>query len=1268
MYFLIHNTISHTSDRIQTTTTSETTCTTSSSTLPLISAFTIPSPPITVGTASSYFRNTNKIKHPRIFVQSSFSSQNLPLFSTQDDDDVIRNNKSRSSAAAAYSNRQKNNSVTVKRYKNGDNRNQFSNNTKKSSKPTYYNNNYANNNPQNEELERAKAINKEVITSSTAQDVLDLFISKGGARGVAGGGVFNSVNYSTILHRLARFSTQMDHNNNNNNNNPRNNNNNNNDGPIKNLPLEAKRRMILSDPRFAILLASLGEALVQPNSNKILIFNNRELANVGWAIAKLRVVPPANVSPITRPEYLRDECTDSNVTNNDNDDANIGTKSTKKARVIYSSREQMQSDLLELCTTVRLQVLEVAKERNQIIDPNLKSKVPNRWIPNLSQLAGKLLDMIAYYVLELLHEFNSQELANLLYAFSSAGRADEVLFGRLVNQLIDSMEQQVSVDTPDKVPKPQEFSNSIWAFASSGLRGSGQIRLVQYIADIMDENNGEIVSLYKPQELSNTAWGIATLISKRSNLSNNSNGSTSDLDNETQVEDDAALRTLRWVAKSLQERADDFKPQELSNSIWAFATVGFGASTPSDKYVNTNNDNICLPSDQPDLDRKLVERASEVVAKSAVKRLYRFRPQELNNLAWGLCRLGFSDGSFRQLFEGIGQEIIKRHHQFAPQDIGTTLWSFATVEYFDEKVYKTAASELSLRDCQSFKPQELSNTVWALATAGASPKHLQAFDTSLIPTSKRITLSEITDDPFTECFAAATTELIRRPHDFKEQEIKDILWSLSKAGIRHPMAFRKVAEHLVGSDEDFANGKTGRGLDGFSPQGLGNLAWSYAKQAQLADAVSESNIGTTGRLAVFETSCLDIGESLINRLFRRIAERGISNETGLSRYKPQDLSNTCWAFATLGMLHREFFDAVAEQVHSRLSHQIAPKSTGDSVNVLMRFKAQEIANLVWSFATLNYNAEGIMDCFAPYIVSMCSNKDGSYDVSTIAKYIKRQETANIAWSCAVLKQYPEPLMPLLYTALFGDGEPQSIDSLKSIYSDDGLQRQAIMTMFYVQLSLDMEAPELDLALPTHFPVGWWESDTKRPKAVDDERDTSSSMLELTTSRLQTDVSQALNRVGFSHIQEHVIATDDLRDSHEINLSEERLEFLSIDIANIQDRVGIEVDGPAHFINILDEKTNNDKMGIQAADNINNSKGKSTTKSMNDVTRKGKNKKGLQPKYNFRTQVNGPTALKHRLLCHLGWCIAHIPHWEWRHVAGDNEGEENFCREILEEII
>ena len=85
--------------------------------------------------------------------------------------------------------------------------------------------------------------------------------------------------------------------------------------------------------------------------------------------------------------------------------------------------------------------------------------------------------------------------------------------------------------------------------------------------------------------------------------------------------------------------------------------------------------------------------------------------------------------------------------------------------------------------------------MWALATAGFAPEHIRAFDSTLVPTSHRPTKDMISQDPITECFAAVAGEAMRRPYDFKDQELKDVLWSFSKAGVRHPSLFEKIISH-----------------------------------------------------------------------------------------------------------------------------------------------------------------------------------------------------------------------------------------------------------------------------------------------------------------------------------------------------------------------------------------------------------------------------------------------------------------------------------------
>lgn len=144
------------------------------------------------------------------------------------------------------------------------------------------------------------------------------------------------------------------------------------------------------------------------------------------------------------------------------------------------------------------------------------------------------------------------------------------------------------------------------------------------------------------------------------------------------------------------------------------------------------------------------------------------------------------------------------------------------------------------------------------------------------------------------------------------------------------------------------------------------------------------------------------------------------------------------------------------------------------------FKAQEVANLLWSMATLNVQpGTEMIDAISAYIASECQGKNG-FDEYSIARIFKRQELTvssfqshnrsqkeililyiiqqtfylchllkNIAWSCAVLGRYPKQLMDIVYTGIFGTkNDPEQ---MKQIFNDDGLQKSSIMTFYYVSI-------------------------------------------------------------------------------------------------------------------------------------------------------------------------------------------------------------------------
>ena len=60
-----------------------------------------------------------------------------------------------------------------------------------------------------------------------------------------------------------------------------------------------------------------------------------------------------------------------------------------------------------------------------------------------------------------------------------------------------------------------------------------------------------------------------------------------------------------------------------------------------------------------------------------------------------------------------------------------------------------------------------------------TPKYVDSFDT-ILKKSARTPPHVAEKDPITYVIAIAAQELMRRPQDFKPQELKDSLWSLSR--------------------------------------------------------------------------------------------------------------------------------------------------------------------------------------------------------------------------------------------------------------------------------------------------------------------------------------------------------------------------------------------------------------------------------------------------------------------------------------------------------
>merc|ERR1740124_462367 len=142
---------------------------------------------------------------------------------------------------------------------------------------------------------------------------------------------------------------------------------------------------------------------------------------------------------------------------------------------------------------------------------------------------------------------------------------------------------------------------------------------------------------------------------------------------------------LDVIAKEAVNRLREFKPQNLANTVWAYATAGH-----------------------------TVPALFDAIAKEAVNRLHEFTPQNLSNTVWAFATVGHAAPV---LLDAIAKEATRRGlHEFTPQNLSNTAWGFATVGHAAPALLDAIAREAAPR-LREFKPQNLTNTAWAFAVA-----------------------------------------------------------------------------------------------------------------------------------------------------------------------------------------------------------------------------------------------------------------------------------------------------------------------------------------------------------------------------------------------------------------------------------------------------------------------------------------------------------------------------------------------------------------------
>jgi hypothetical protein len=264
-------------------------------------------------------------------------------------------------------------------------------------------------------------LNKKIANSTSCKEIFNLI--EHSLTLTAGNGVLNDVNFATIVNRLAHHVLRNGN----------------------------ERNIIINDRQFALLFATLAEAMVSKalykasNDKELVIdFYARQLENIGWSIAKLGVTAPFSEVPMLQSSINYNK---ENTTIDVDAPQAILTTALRLRKNIDCNGSQWQPELSELTS--------------QLLDyiGSLMSTEINTLIMVANDRNSYNLDTLNVGQMDLK---KIQGCTNLLWAWATAGRAIPEVFEIFAQYMVQRGQIVLQTGSNDTL-KPQEWTNAVWA-------------------------------------------------------------------------------------------------------------------------------------------------------------------------------------------------------------------------------------------------------------------------------------------------------------------------------------------------------------------------------------------------------------------------------------------------------------------------------------------------------------------------------------------------------------------------------------------------------------------------------------------------------------------------------------------------------------------------------------------------------------------------------------------------------------------------------------
>ena len=558
------------------------------------------------------------------------------------------------------------------------------------------------------------------------------------------------------------------------------------------------------------------------------------------------------------------------------------------------------------------------------------------------------------------------------------------------------------------------------------------------------------------------------------------------------------------VAKVAILRVNSLAPQNMSNILWAYATT---------------------EQSHPEL--------FNAIAQEAAPRLKEFSPKQLANLAWALSK--YPPPKVQDyIFDRIATEVVDRGlESFTNQGLTMIAHSFATVGHSSHDEFWDTVESAAVERASQFGHLECSQMAWSFATIGRPSNELfrriervaisniRAFNSQgLSNLAWAFSMLEHDSLPMFEAIANSSMEKIR---EFKPAEKAMLVLSFSRLRQPFQSLFDEVASQSICELKSFGS------LDLF------NMVVSYSK----ADASKRNK-----------------------KLFRAIADEIVCRPSSLP---PKMLVGIAWSYANEGFRDPKLFDFISKECldycDSLDSQEIASLawsfvSVGCRDRLLLQtlaeksetkwgeFDAQPLANMAWAYATAEEDIPSLFEGIADSAITIPNN-------------FTSQGVSNLLWAFSAAGYQDQHLFRSLATpasSVLNEAGHQSLANIAWAYSVANVDDSSLFNEQFVRFCVQKENDFDYQGLRQLHQWNLWrkelKSDIVLPHGLGSRCLNEFKKQSIITSELQKKVVSVLRSLGLNVDEE---------------VQTESGYFLDATIKQNGKVIGLEIDGPSHFI-------------------------------------------------------------------------------------------------------